>query len=200
MALTPSTMLDLGTAAPDFSLQDTDGQTVQLGDFTGNGKPLLVMFICNHCPYVKHVAPELARLGRDYADRLDIVAIQSNDAEAYPDDAPEKMKQEKAERGYGFPYLFDADQSVAKAYTAACTPDFFLFDADHKLVYRGQLDETRPHRISSGNYDDRNGQADGKDLRAAIDQTLANEPVTVEQRPSMGCNIKWKPGNAPGYA
>ena len=190
MALTPSTMLALGTSAPNFALPDTEGNTVTREQFAG--KPLLVMFICNHCPYVKHVAPELARLGNDYADRLGVVGIQSNDIVAYPDDGPEKMKEEVALRGYGFPYVLDEDQAVAKAYAAACTPDFFLFDAEHKLVYRGQLDESRPHRISSGNYDDRNGQADGRDLRAAIDQVLAGEAVTVEQIPSMGCGIKWK--------
>ena len=190
MALTPSTMIELGTAAPDFALTDTKGNTVRRDDFTG--KPLLVMFICNHCPYVKHVAPELARIGKDYAGRVGIVAIQSNDVEQYPDDSPEKMKAEAEQRGYSFPYLYDADQSVAKAYSAACTPDFFLFDAEHKLAYRGQLDPTRPHRVASGQYDDRNGQADGRDLRAALDQVLAGEAVTVEQVPSMGCNIKWK--------
>ncbi|MFN3168582.1 MAG: thioredoxin family protein [Phycisphaeraceae bacterium] len=190
MALTPSTMIELGTDAPDFALTDTDGNTVTRNDFAG--KPLLVMFICNHCPYVKHVAPELARIGQDYKDRVGIVAVQSNDVEQYPDDSPAKMKQEKAERGYPFPYVYDADQSVAKAYSAACTPDFFLFDADHKLAYRGQLDPTRPHRIASGQYDDRHGAADGRDLRAALDQVLAGEDVTVEQVPSMGCNIKWK--------
>ena len=199
MVQTASTMLALGTAAPDFSLPDTDGQVVSLSDLSGDGKPLLVMFICNHCPFVIHVAPELARLGADYADRVDVVAISSNDVEHYPDDSPEKMKQEKAKRAYGFPYLYDADQSVAKAYTAACTPDFFLFDAEHKLAYRGQLDDTRPHRISSGNYDDRNGAANGRDLRAAIDAVLAGEAVAEKQYPSMGCNIKWKPGNAPAY-
>jgi peroxiredoxin len=198
MALTPSTMLELGTPAPDFSLPDTDGDTVALDHF--RGRPLLVMFICNHCPYVKHVAPQLKRIGDEYGDRVGVVAIQSNDVEHYPDDAPEKMAEEKRERGYSFPYLYDADQSVAKAYTAACTPDFFLFDAQHKLAYRGQLDDTRPHRISSGNYDDRDGAADGRDLRAALDQVLAGGPVTVPQVPSMGCNIKWAPGNAPAYA
>ncbi len=171
MALTPSTMIALGTAAPDFALPDTEGNTVTREQFAG--KPLLVMFICNHCPYVKHVAPQLAQLGNDYADTIAIVAIQSNDIVAYPDDAPEKMKEEVALRGYTFPYVLDEDQSVAKAYSAACTPDFFLFDSDHKLAYRGQLDDTRPHRIASGQYDDRDGQADGRDLRAAIDQVLA---------------------------
>lgn len=197
MADTPSTMLALGTPAPGFSLPDTEGRTVALEDFSG--QPVLVMFICNHCPFVHHVAPELVRLAADYPDRLGIVAIQSNDIENYPDDSPEKMKQEKAKRGYAFPYLFDVDQSVAKAYTAACTPDFFLFDADHKLVYRGQLDGTRPYRISSGNYDARNGEADGKDLRAALDAVLAGGEVSGRQLPSIGCNIKWKPGNEPGY-
>ena len=197
MAQTPSTMLDLGTACPDFSLSDTDGTTVARDDF--GGRPLLVMFICNHCPFVHHVAPELARLANDHAGRLGIVAVQSNDAGAYPDDAPDKMAEEKAKRGYAFPYLYDADQSVAKAFTAACTPDFFLFDADHKLAYRGQLDGTRPHRISSGNYDDRNGAANGEDLRAAIDAVLKGEAPSAEQRPSMGCNIKWIPGAEPAY-
>jgi len=199
MAHTASTMLALGTPAPDFSLPDTEGAAVSLDQFRGRGRPLLVMFICNHCPFVHHVAPELARLSEDYAGKLDTVAIQSNDVANYPDDAPEKMKEEKTKRGYAFPYLFDADQSVAKAYTAACTPDFFLFDAEHKLAYRGQLDDTRPYRISSGNYDDRNGAANGKDLRAAIDAVIAGQPVAEKQYPSIGCNIKWKPGNEPGY-
>ncbi|MEM6459477.1 MAG: thioredoxin family protein [Planctomycetota bacterium] len=199
MALTPSTMLELGTEAPGFALPDTEGQLVTLDEVFAGGQPGLVMFICNHCPYVKHVAPELARLGNDYAERVGVVAIQSNDVAAYPDDSPEKMREEKAAWGWPFPYLYDADQSVAKAYTAACTPDFFLFDARHRLVYRGQLDDTRPHRISSGNYDDRHGAADGKDLRAALDAVLAGEPVSADQRPSMGCNIKWAPGNAPAY-
>lgn len=191
MALTPSNMLALGTPAPDFSLNDTGGKAVAREDFAG--RPLLVMFICNHCPYVKHVAPELARIGRDYGATVGIVAIQSNDVDAYPDDSPDKMKQEAAERGYTFPYLFDADQSVAKAYTAACTPDFFLFDRYHKLVYRGQLDGTRPHRIASGQYDARDGEATGEDLRRALDALIAGEQIPDEQLPSMGCNIKWKP-------
>ena len=190
MALTPSNMIALGTPAPDFTLPDTQGNTVKLADFAG--KPLLIMFICNHCPYVIHVAPELARLGKDYGDRLGIVAIQSNDIVAYPDDGPEQMKEEVVKRGYTFPYVLDEDQSVAKAYSAACTPDFFLFDSAHALAYRGQLDSTRPHRIASGQYDDREGQANGEDLRLAIEQMLAGESVTVQQIPSMGCNIKWK--------
>ncbi|MEO0514887.1 MAG: thioredoxin family protein [Planctomycetota bacterium] len=196
MAQTPSTMLALGTPAPPFSLPDTEGATVSLEDFRG---PALVMFICNHCPFVHHVAPELVRLADDYGERLGMVAIQSNDVANYPEDAPEKMKEERERHGYTFPYLFDADQSVAKAFTAACTPDFFLFDGDHKLVYRGQLDSTRPYRISSGNYDDRNGAANGEDLRAAIDAVLAGKEVSGEQWPSIGCNIKWIPGNEPGY-
>ena len=194
MALTPSTMLALGTTAPDFELTDTQGIPVTRDNYTDH--PLLVMFICNHCPYVKHVAPELARIGKDYGlesgGNVGIVAIQSNDIEQYPDDGPEKMKEEVAERGYTFPYVLDADQSVAKAYSAACTPDFFLFDSEHKLVYRGQLDSTRPHRIASGQYDDREGAANGEDLRAALDQLLSGQPITVQQVPSMGCNIKWK--------
>ena len=197
MAQTPSTMLALGTPAPDFALTDTDGSTVSLGDYTG--KPLLVMFICNHCPFVIHVAPELARLAADYGDQVGIVAVQSNDVANYPADAPDKMAEEKNKRGYTFPYLYDADQSVAKAYTAACTPDFFLFDAEHKLAYRGQLDSTRPYRISSGNYDDRNGAANGEDMRAALDALLAGKPMPEQQWPSIGCNIKWIAGNEPAY-
>ncbi|MEM8738477.1 MAG: thioredoxin family protein [Planctomycetota bacterium] len=197
MVQTASTMLELGTSAPGFSLPDTEGRTVSRGDFAG--KPVVVMFICNHCPFVHHVAPELARLSRDYADRIGMVAISSNDVEHYPADSPAKMAEEKAERGYAFPYLYDADQSVAKAYTAACTPDFFLFDAEHKLAYRGQLDGTRPYRIASGQYDDRNGAADGQDLRAAIEAVLEGCEIPGEQWPSIGCNIKWKPGNEPAY-
>ncbi|MEM1098713.1 MAG: thioredoxin family protein [Planctomycetota bacterium] len=198
MALTPSTMLELGTSAPGFALPDTDGGTVSLSDFAG--KPMLVAFICNHCPYVIHVAPALKAIGDDYQGKVGIVAISSNDVATYPQDSPDLMKTEKAKRGYAFPYLYDETQDVAKAYTAACTPDLFLFDAEHKLAYRGQIDGTRPHRISSGNYDDRNGASDGRDLRAAMDAVLAGEPVTGEQVPSMGCNIKWKTGNAPSYA
>lgn len=191
-------MLKLGTAAPDFSLLNTDGASVSLGDFAG--KPLLVAFICNHCPYVIHVAPALRAIGDDYAGKVGIVAISSNDVVNYPQDSPELMKAEKDKRGYAFPYLYDETQEVAKAYTAACTPDFFLFDASHQLAYRGQIDDTRPHRIASGNYDDRNGAATGADLRSAMDQVLAGDEVTVPQVPSMGCNIKWKAGNEPGYA
>ena len=191
MALTASTMLSLGTAAPDFCLPDTEGAKVALSDFDGN-RVLLVMLICNHCPYVKHVRHELARLGRDYASRgVGMVAINANDAAAYPEDSPEKMRAEKASAGYPFPYLYDETQEVAKAYGAACTPDFFVFDGDRRLAYRGQLDDARPG----------NGEpVTGHDLRAALDALLAGQPVAETQRPSMGCNIKWKPGNAPVYA
>jgi len=188
MALTPSTMLALGTPAPAFSLPDTDGRTVALSDF-GQHRALLVMFICNHCPYVKHVRDELARLGRDYQARgAAIVAISSNDVDAFPDDAPDKMAEEKRAVGYTFPYLFDATQGVARAYRAACTPDFFLFGPERRLVYRGQLDGSRPG----------NGvPVSGADLRAAVDAVLEGRPVAADQKPSMGCNIKWKPGGAP---
>ena len=198
MALTESTMLSLGSPAPDFSLTDTEGRPVNKSDF--DGKALLVMFLCNHCPYVKHVAPEVARLAKDYAEApLAVVAIQSNNIEEYPDDGPEKMKQEVAERGYVFPYCLDEDQAVAKAYTAACTPDFFLFDSNHELAYRGRIDETRPTRIKSGVYDSSGNEPDGKDLRAAIDTVLAGDKAASDQYPSLGCNIKWKPGNEPSY-
>jgi peroxiredoxin len=191
MALTPSTMLDLGTKAPDFRLTDTEGKTVSLDDFRG-APALLVIFLCNHCPYVKHVRNELARLGREYQARgVAVVGISSNDVEAYPDDSPEKMRQEKAEVGYTFPYLHDETQEVAQAYQAACTPDFFLFDGDQRLVYRGQLDDSRPGNPIP---------VTAKDLRAALDAVLAGAPVPEKQRPSMGCNIKWKPGREPHYA
>jgi peroxiredoxin len=190
MVRTESQMLELGTACPGFSLPDTEGNTVSNRDFPG--KPLLVMFICNHCPFVKHIADELARLGKDYQARgVSIVAINSNDVQNHPDDSPERMKEEKQQRGYSFPYCFDEDQSVAKAFTAACTPDFFLFDKDHKLVYRGQLDSSRP---------DSGTEPDGSDLRAALDAVLVGEAVPQKQTPSIGCNIKWKAGNAPAYA
>jgi len=190
MVSVPSTMLELGTLAPDFSLPNTDGRTVSLDTF-GDATALLVMFICNHCPYVKHVQGELARLGRDYGPRgVALVAISANDAAAYPADGPDKMKEEKARVGYPFPYLYDATQAVAKAYRAACTPDFFLFDAEQRLAYRGQLDGSRPKN---------DVPVTGKDLRAALDAVLAGRPVPPDQIPSIGCNIKWKPGNAPGY-
>ena len=198
MARTPSTMLPLGTLAPDFSLPDTDGNTVGRGDF--EDMPLLVLFICNHCPYVKHVAPQLKQIGDDYGERVAVVAINSNDVAAQPDDSPEKMAQEKKLRGYDFAYLFDGTQDVAKAYTAACTPDIFLFDRNHVLVYRGQLDDTRPNRIKSGVYESEGHEATGADLRAALDAVLRGEAVPIKQHPSVGCNIKWKPGNEPEYA
>ena len=188
----PSTMLALGTKAPGFELPDvTTGRTVSLSDFEDD-KALLVMFICRHCPYVRHVREELARLGRDFAGSdLGIVAISSNDVEEYPEDRPESLAEEAREAGYVFPYLFDESQEVARAYTAACTPDFFLFGADRALVYRGQLDDSRPS----------NGlPVTGADLRAAIAAVRADEPVSEEQRASVGCSIKWRAGNEPAYA
>lgn len=190
MARTLSTMLPLGTKAPPFSLPNVDGKTVSLSDFAGQNA-LLVMFICNHCPFVKHVASELARLARDYQPRgVAAVAINSNDAAGYPDDSPSKMVEEARARGYTFPYLYDETQQVAKAYHAACTPDFFLFDRNLTLVYRGQLDSSRP---------DNGIPVTGEDLRAALDAVLAGKPVAAEQKPSIGCNIKWKAGNEPDY-
>jgi peroxiredoxin len=185
----PSTMLALGTKAPDFELPDVvTGRTVSVRDFDGRGA-LLVMFICRHCPYVRHVRGELARLGRHFADsELAIVAISANDPETYPEDAPASLAEEAREAGYTFPYLFDETQEVAKAYHAACTPDFFLFDGDRRLVYRGQFDDSRPG----------NGRpVTGADLRAAIDATLGGRPVTEDQVPSVGCSIKWRSGNEP---
>jgi peroxiredoxin len=190
MAQTPSTMLPLGTSAPYFKLPDTNGTIVSIDDFK-SAPALLVMFICNHCPFVKHVRSELARLGADYQKKgAAIVAINSNDVSQYPDDSPAKMKEEIRLAGYTFPYLYDESQAVAQAYQAACTPDFFLFDKNRKLVYRGQLDDSRPT----------NGiPVTGKDLRAALDAVLAGKPVSNDQKPSIGCNIKWKPGNEPAY-
>ena len=190
MAAVESTMLPLGTKAPEFSLPDTEGKTVSLADFTGK-RGLLVMFICNHCPFVKHIRAELAKAGREYQEKgVGVVAIMSNDAANYPDDRPEKMKEEARNAGYTFPYLYDATQAVAKAYHAACTPDFFLFDQDLKLVYRGQLDDSRPG----------NGKpVTGADLRAALDALLSGKPALAPQKPSIGCNIKWKAGNEPDY-
>ena len=188
MAATESRMLPLGTQAPAFALPDPDGNVHTLDEAT-DARAFLVMFICNHCPFVKHVAPELARLGDDYAGRgLAIYAINSNDYERYPDDAPDRMRREAKQRGYAFPYLVDGGQDVAKAYLAACTPDFFLFDGERCLVYRGQLDDSRPS----------NGvPVTGADLRAALDAVLEGRPVPPDQTPSIGCGIKWRPGNAP---
>lgn len=188
MARTPSTMLPLGTPAPAFCLPDTSRRLVSVTDFAD--KPaLLVMFICNHCPYVKHVRAELAKLAQNYGSRgVGIVAINSNDVVNYPEDSPTNMAAEAKSAGFDFPYLFDESQAVAKAYRAACTPDFFLFDQDRKLVYRGQLDDSRPG----------NGiPVSGRDLRAALESLLVGKSPAVEQKPSLGCNIKWKAGNEP---
>ncbi|MEE8550589.1 MAG: thioredoxin family protein [Gemmatimonadota bacterium] len=191
MARTPSNMLPLGTKAPEFALRNAvDGSAVTLKDFEGSDA-LLVMFICNHCPFVVHVRDELSRLASDYLPRgLAIVAINSNSSVTHPQDGPEHMKELALSQGWEFPFLFDETQSVAQTYKAACTPDFFLLDADRRLVYRGQLDDSRP-----GN----DVPVTGKDLRAAIDAVLAGRPVSEEQKPSIGCNIKWTPGNEPDY-
>lgn len=190
MVRTPSTMLPLGTEAPDFKLMNVDGQEVSLADFA-DAPALLVIFMCNHCPFVIHVADELARLTSEYMEKgVAVVGISSNDVTAHPADSPEQMVAEAETRGYRFPYLYDETQEVAKAYRAACTPDFFVFDEDQKLVYRGQLDDSRP---------DSGIPVTGKDLRAALDAVLAGSNVPDEQRPSLGCNIKWKPGNEPDY-
>jgi peroxiredoxin len=184
-------MLPLGTRAPDFRLTNVDGREVRLADFA-DAPALVVVFMCNHCPFVKHVAPELARLSTEYMARgVAVVGINSNDAAAYPADSPEQMVHEVEDRGYPFAYLYDETQEVAKAYRAACTPDFYVFDGERKLVYRGQLDSSRP---------DSGIPLTGGDLRAALDAVLAGRPVPAEQKPSIGCNIKWKPRNAPEYA
>jgi thiol-disulfide isomerase/thioredoxin len=188
MAEVLSQMLPRGTEAPGFSLPDPDGQLHSLDDAPGS-PAYLVMFICNHCPYVKHIRGELSKLGSEYAKRdVAIYAINSNDAQNYPGDSPDNMKLESARWNYQFPYLIDADQSVAQVYKAACTPDIFLFDDARKLVYRGQLDSSRPSNDIPVN---------GKDLRTALDAVLAGKPVPQEQTPSIGCSIKWKSGNAP---
>lgn len=190
MVRTPSTMLPLGTPAPGFSLPDVDGSTKSLADFEG-AQGLLVVFMCNHCPFVIHLADALAEFAKDYqAKGLAVVGISSNDIENYPADTPELMVEEAKARGYTFPYLYDATQDVAKAYRAACTPDFFLFDKDHKLAYRGQYDSTRP---------DGGQTPTGEDLRAACDAVLAGDAPSEQQLPSIGCNIKWKPGGEPDY-
>ena len=190
MVQTNSQMLALGTEAPRFSLPDADGKTWSITDAAG-ADAYLVMFICNHCPFVKHVRRELARLGDDYGSRnVAVVAINSNDFDAQPDDSPARMKEEALAWGYGFPYLVDRDQSVAKAFRAACTPDFYVFDRNRKLVYRGQLDASRP----------KNGKpVTGGDVRAALDAILSGKPIREGQTPSIGCNIKWRPGNEPDY-
>jgi peroxiredoxin len=190
MAVTPSTMLPLGTPAPDVELADVvSGRMFGLGSFSE--KVLLVVFVCQHCPYVQHIKGELSRLGHNYAGHdLAMVAISSNDAAQYPLDAPAELKKFAETERFPFPLLYDESQAAAKAFTAACTPDFFLFDASRRLVYRGQLDDSRPG----------NGKpVTGKDLRAAIDCVLEGKPVGPDQRPATGCNIKWRPGNEPPY-
>ncbi|MFC3093795.1 thioredoxin family protein [Alteromonas sediminis] len=199
MALTESTMLALGSPAPEFSLPNTEGKMIELSDFQ-HSRLLVVAFICNHCPYVVHIAPALSELSKRYASQdVAFVAINSNDVTAYPEDDLNNMQLERARRGYPFPYLFDETKNVAKAFYAACTPDFYVFDDTRKLVYRGQFDSTRPHRVSSGNYDSSQALSTGEDLRSALNALLANTPIPEPQVPSMGCNIKWKPGNAPDY-
>ncbi len=190
MVKTASTMLPLGTPAPDFSLRNVDGQMVSLSDFQGR-PALLVIFMCNHCPFVKHIAEQLAQLGREYqATGVGVVAISSNDIVNHPEDSPEQMIHEVEQRGYSFPYLYDEDQDVAIAYQAACTPDFYVFDGEQKLAYRGQLDSSRP---------DSGIPVTGQDLRAALDAVLAGEPAAEHQVASIGCNIKWKEGAEPQY-
>lgn len=191
MAMTASTMLELGTLAPSFQLPDVvSGQTISLETFSDK-KAVLIMFICQHCPFVKHVKAELARLGQDYGPQeVGIVAISANNVETHPTDSPAHLKAMAEESGFTFPFCYDESQATAKGYTAACTPDFFLFDRAKRLVYRGQLDESRPG----------NGiPVTGKDLRLALDALLADRPISPNQRPSIGCNIKWKPGNEPPY-
>ena len=188
MAAVESQMLELGTKAPAFALPDPDGTVHSLRD---DAKATLVMFISNHCPFVIHVREQLAAIGRDYGSQgVAVYAIGSNNIETHPADGPDKMKDESATWGYTFPYVYDEDQSVAKAYKAACTPDFFVFDADLNLAYRGQLDGSRPSN---------DVPVDGRDLRAALDALLAGDAVPADQKPSIGCNIKWKPGNEPDY-
>jgi peroxiredoxin len=190
MPETPSTMLDLGTPLPSFTLPDFNGRVVSDADFKGSNA-LLVAFICKHCPFVRHIRQEFSRFASEYeAKGLKVVAIASNDTKEFPEDGPEGMKQEAAEAGYTFPYLFDEKQQVAQAFRAACTPDFFLFDRDRRLAYRGQFDGSRPKN---------DVPVSGADLRAAADAVLAGKPAPALQKPSIGCNIKWSPNNAPEY-
>ncbi len=190
MAETPSTMLPLGTKAPNFELPDTNGKSVSLKDFDG-ASAVLVVFMCNHCPYVKHIRGHFTELVKEYHKKgVRAVAINSNDVTGFPEDSPKNMAKAVKEFGYTFPYLYDESQKTAKAYRAACTPDFFLFDGERKLVYRGQMDSSRP-----GN----DIPITGMDLRSALDAVLSRKPANAEQRPSIGCNIKWKPGNEPDY-
>jgi peroxiredoxin len=190
MVMTASTMLELGTQAPDFSLPDTEGKIVSLSDF-GDARALLVVFMCNHCPFVRHILDGLVTVAKEYQGKgVAVVGINSNDVDSYPDDRPELMARMAKQKGIPFPYLYDATQDVAKRYHAACTPDFFLFDGLRKLVYRGQFDDSRPGNTVP---------VTGVDLRAALDAVLRGGPVSHEQKASMGCNIKWKPGNEPDY-
>lgn len=190
MSLTPSTMLPLGKNAPDFKLPDSEGNIVSISDFKG-APAFLVIFMCNHCPYVKHVMGKLVALVEEYQKKgIAVIAVNSNDAQQYPDDSPDKMREIEKEYAYTFPYLIDESQQVAKDFMAACTPDFFIFDQDKKLFYRGQMDGSRP-----GN----NVPVTGQDLRNAMDAVLNGRPVDKNQKPSMGCNIKWKAGNEPDY-
>ncbi len=189
MVKTASTMLPLGSTAPDFSLPNVDGRTVTREDFTA--RPLLAVFMCNHCPFVIHIREQFVKFAKEYQGKgLAVVGISSNDVSTHPDDSPARMKEDATKFGYTFPYLYDDSQGVAKAYQAACTPDFFLFDKQHKLVYRGQFDDSRPQ---SGI------PVTGQDLRAACDAVLAGKPVPTMQKPSIGCNIKWKAGQEPKY-
>lgn len=190
MVMTRSRMLSLGTQAPAFSLPDANGKPVSLSDFA-DAKALVVVFMCNHCPFVKHLRVGLAKLGRDCAEKgVAMVGINSNNYDQYPDDSPDRMRSEANVYGYEFPYLVDAEQNVAKAYQAACTPDFFVFDGEQKLVYRGQFDDSRPGNEIA---------VTGKDVYAAIGSVLEGKAVAETQTPSIGCNIKWKPGNEPDY-
>ena len=191
MALTASTMLPLGTAAPYFNLPDTQGKLVSIDDFK-DAKALLVVFMCNHCPFVKHILKDFVKLVKDYQPKgVAVVGINSNDVESFPDDSPQMMAKVAKQMGFTFPYLYDESQQVARQYHAACTPDFFLFDKERKLVYRGQMDDSRP-----GN----NIPITGADLRAALNAVLTGTQVSKQQKPSMGCSIKWKIGNEPDYA
>jgi len=191
MVVANSTMLSLGTKAPDFSLPDTQGRTVSLEDFK-DAPALLVVFMCNHCPFVKHIIDEFVKLVKEYQQKgAAVVGINSNDVESFLEDRPEMMAKAAKQKGFTFSYLYDQSQKVAKEYHAACTPDFFLFDGDRKLVYRGQMDDSRPGS---------NIPITGKDLRAALDAVLEGKEVPIRQKPSMGCDIKWKENNAPEYA
>lgn len=196
MAATPSTMLALGTHAPDFNLVDTQGRVISRDDFR-SAPAMLVIFMCNHCPFVKHLRTVLAETCREYQCRgVAVIGINSNDADKYPDDSPAKMAEEVRCAGFSFPYLFDSTQEVAKAYRAACTPDFFVFDRARRLVYRGQFDDSRP---STRSFQGNQTPPTGVDLRAALDAVLSGRAPSVDQKPSIGCNIKWKPGNEPEY-